>query len=130
MKQLNINALETVDNATKNDKVLKLDTITDLVKYLNDNNINHGKVSTQPYVIGNMSCSFYIRNSKSKLIRVGVSKKMYDLNSDLKKYVDNFVKSNASNSKQSNDARNYILDMTDKQFTQYVNACGKFIKTA
>ena len=117
-------------NSTKTNVTLSVDTMNDLIKFLNDNNINHGMTSTQPYVIGNMSSSFYVRNAKSKLIRVGVSRKMYGLNDNLKSFVDNFVKSNASNSKTSTDARNYILDLNDTQFIQYITACGNFIKTA
>lgn len=117
-------------NSTKTNVTLSVDTMNDLIKFLNDNNINHGMTSTQPYVIGNMSSSFYIRNAKTKLIRVGVSRKMYGLNDNLKSFVDDFVKSNANNSKSSNDARNYILDLNDTQFMQYITACGNFIKTA
>ena len=120
----------TKNNATKTNVTLSVDTMNDLVKFLNDNNINHGMISTQPYVIGNMSSSFYVRNAKTKLIRVGVSKKMYGLNDNLKTFVDDFVKSNSIHSKSSNDARNYILDLNDTQFMQYINACGNFIKTA
>lgn len=119
----------TANNA-KTNVTLSVDTMNDLVKFLNDNNINHGMTSTQPYVIGNMSSSFYVRNAKTKLIRVGVSKKMYGLNDNLKTFVDTFVKSNSIHSKTSNDARNYILDLNDTQFMQYITACGNFIKTA
>lgn len=117
-------------NSAKTNVTLSVDTMNDLIKFLNDNNINHGMTSTQPYVIGNMSSSFYVRNKTSKLIRVGVSRKMYGLNDNLKLFVDNFVKSNTNNSKVSNDARNYILDLNDTQFVQYITACGNFIKTA
>ena len=117
-------------NIEKSNVTLSVDTMTDLIKFLNDNNINHGMTSTQPYVIGNMSSSFYVRSAKSKLIRVGVSRKMYNLNENLKSFVDGFVKSNAQNSKVSTDSRNYILDLNDNQFLQYINACGQFIKNA
>ena len=117
-------------NSAKTNVTLSVDTMNELVKFLNDNNINHGMTSTQPYVIGNMSSSFYVRNKTSKLIRIGVSRKMYGLNDNLKSFVDNFVKSNSNNSKVSNDARNYILDLNDTQFMQYITACGNFIKTA
>lgn len=119
-----------VANIEKSNVTLSVDTMNDLIKFLNDNNINHGMTSTQPYVIGNMSSSFYVRSTKTKLIRVGVSRKMYGLNENLKSFVDSFVKSNASNSKVSTDSRNYILDLNDSQFLQYINACGQFIKTA
>lgn len=117
-------------NIEKSNVTLSVDTMNDLIKFLNDNNINHGMTSTQPYVIGNMSSSFYVRSTKTKLIRIGVSRKMYGLNENLKSFVDGFVKSNASNSKISTDSRNYILDLNDSQFLQYINACGQFIKTA
>lgn len=117
-------------NSEKSNVVLSVDTMNDLIKFLNDNNINHGMTSTQPYVIGNMSSSFYVRSTKTKLIRVGVSRKMYGLNENLKSFVDSFVKSNAQNSKVSTDSRNYILDLNDSQFLQYITACGNFIKNA